>query len=200
MTTCKVEWCINVPNRSGKGYCRTHYDQIRHYGQILNKRTTRNPNEIINYGDYAEMLIYNQSGDEIARAIIDVADVELVSKYKWSMHNNGYVRNYMGGKTTYLHRLIISAKKGEEIDHINLNKLDNRKDNLRLCEHVQNCWNRRSDKRGVGIVKRNLNKKYYAKIGVRDSTIHLGYFYTEEEAMSARLLAEKKHFKEFMCQ
>ena len=42
---CKVDWCNNKPNRSGKKYCRMHYDQIRKYGKIINYRPVGKRNE-----------------------------------------------------------------------------------------------------------------------------------------------------------
>lgn len=197
---CRVEWCNNKPNPSGNGYCRTHYDQMRKYGKILDKRTTRNPNDIIKHEDYAEIILRNRKGEEVARAIIDLEDVELARKYKWSLHTNGYVRCRHDGRTKFLHRIVLGAKDDEEIDHINLNKLDNRKSNLRKCEHHQNCFNRRSINRGIRkIMNRKLSKPYCVTITVKGRSIHLGYFSTYEEALKARLEAEKKYHGAFRC-
>lgn len=195
---CKVEWCNNKPNRSGKGYCRTHYDQIRKHGEVLNKRTRSNPNDIIIHEGYAEMILRDMYGNETARAKLDTEDIETAKKYKWSLHSNGYVRCLHAGKTKYLHRIVMGAIDKEEIDHINLDKLDNRKDNLRKCEHHQNCFNRKSEYRGIVKVKnRRLTKPYCARIAVKGETIHLGYFKTYEEALDIRMKAEEKYHKEF---
>lgn len=196
---CKVEWCSNKPHPSGRGYCRTHYDQIRKHGRILDKRTKLNPNEVIIKDNYAELILRNARGEEVARTFIDIEDIEKVRKYKWSLHNKGYVRSFYKNKTIYLHRIIMDAKEDQEIDHINLNKLDNRKCNLRFCKHVQNCWNRRSQKQGVQQTKRNLTKSYCAKIGINGTYKFLGYFYTKEEALRARKMAEEIYYKDFQC-
>lgn len=196
---CKVAWCDNKPNKSGKGYCRTHYDQMRKYGRILDKRTRANRNDIIVHETFAEVLLRNKDGVEVARAIIDLGGINIVKQYKWSLKDNGYVRTVINRKTIYLHRLLMKAKDGDEIDHINLNKLDNRRQNLRFCTHAQNCWNRTSEKRGVQKLKRNLNKKYRANITVDGETIWLGYYLTEKEALEARVKAERKYQKEFRC-
>jgi len=197
---CKVEWCTNKPNPSGKGYCRRHYDQIRKYGRILPKRTKSNPNDVILLDDHAEIVLRDAKGRETARALIDLEDVERVRKHKWSLNDKGYVRCRVRGKTVYLHRFLLGAEPGQEVDHINLNKLDNRKRNLRFCEHVQNCWNRASTNRGVRMVRgRNLTKKFHAKITVNGVTKHLGYYLTPEEALEARLKAEEEFFGEFRC-
>lgn len=201
MFLCKADWCDNKPNRSGKGYCRTHYDQIRKYGKILNKRTARNKNDIILRNDYAEMILRNKEGKEVARALIDIEDIDIVKQYKWSTQDQGYVRNFKHRQTKYLHRIVMNAKGDEEIDHINLNKLDNRKANLRKCKHYQNCFNRKSKYRGIRkITDRMLNKPYYATITAQGEHISLGYFYTKEEALQARIEAEKKYHKNFQYQ
>ena len=195
---CKVEWCENKPDRSGKGYCRRHYDQIRKHGEILTTRSRSNPNEIIIYEDYAELILRDRQAREVARAKIDIQDIEIAKKFKWSLHTNGYVRCMHKGKTKYLHRIVMDTPNDKEIDHINLDKLDNRKMNLRECEHHQNCFNRKSMHRGITLVKsRKLTKPYNAKITVKGDTIHLGYFSTYEEALKVRLEAEAKHHKEF---
>lgn len=79
-------------------------------------------------------------------ALVDDADYELVSKIKWLYHPPGN-----GGKTGYarmskkpgvmMHRLITSAPKGVQVDHTNRDGLDNRRDNLRLCNATQNKAN-----------------------------------------------------------
>lgn len=196
---CKVEWCSSKPHPSGKGYCRRHYDQMRVHGKILDSRTCRNPNDLLIHKSYAEIVIRNAKGHEVARGKIDIEDVDTVRKHKWSLHNNGYVRCLTNGKTTYLHRVLMKAQPGEEIDHINLDKLDNRKANLRKCEHAQNCWNRRSSKHGVRRANRNLAKPYYAMITVKGKAKFLGYFCSEDEALQARLRAEAEHHGEFKC-
>lgn len=198
MNKCKCEWCNNKPNRSGKGYCRTHYDQIRKYGYVLNKRTIANPNEIIKYETYAEVIIRNLKQEEVARCVIDLDDIDVVSKYKWSLHNNGYVRGVHNKKTIYIHRIIMNANSEEEIDHINLDKLDNRKNNLRNCSHSQNCWNRKSTNKGIRV-REDLNKKYVSRITLNGVTKHLGYFHSREEALAARIEAEKKYHGEYRC-
>ena len=72
---------------------------------------------------------------------IDPEDEWILLAYNWRM-----IRQYVGttvkGKTLYLHRLVLKAEPGQFVDHINNDKLDNRKSNLRFCTHSQNCRNR----------------------------------------------------------
>lgn len=91
-------------------------------------------------------------------------------------------------------------------DHINGNTMDNRKENLRPCEHWQNIGNstrRKRTKSGyVGVYEQKpcTNKKWVAIIKVKGETIKLGGFPTIEEALIVRLKAEKKYLGEFAPQ
>jgi hypothetical protein len=82
--------------------------------------------------------------------LIDDEDFDLISRYTWCAHKNGYVyyaetQIKVGNKkyTLKMHRLIMSAKKGQEVDHKNGNGLDNRRENLRFCTRSENLSNRR---------------------------------------------------------
>ena len=71
-------------------------------------------------------------------AIIDNEDYSIVSKYKWYLSTGGYAfTNYWKGTKNHfnlmLHHLVFGKKKGSAIDHINREKLDNRKQNLRIA-------------------------------------------------------------------
>lgn len=187
---CLVEWCNNIPNKSGKGYCRTHYDQLRKHGHILNKRTTRNKNDVIIYHGYAEIVLRNRQGVEVARTKIDIEDIDRVREHKWSLNNNGYVRTFTNRKTMYLHSFIMNTT--HELDHKDRDKTNNRKSNLRRVTHVENCWNRDSKGKGIRKHARLKTKPFSASITTRGVTKHLGYFATYEEALRARDEAEKR--------
>jgi hypothetical protein len=75
-----------------------------------------------------------------ASAKVDAEDYEKVSQHTWSLHSEGYaVKNRGGQKTIYMHRLVLPDT--EMIDHINLDKLDNRKCNLRATDYSANAMN-----------------------------------------------------------
>lgn len=79
-------------------------------------------------------------------ALIDARDSELVSAHRWTANPTPfgafYATTSIKGKTVYMHRLIVNPPKGKEVDHINRNSLDNRRENLRAVTHlVENMRN-----------------------------------------------------------
>lgn len=191
---CSVEGCEN--KHYGKGYCVKHYTQLRRYGHIL-ERTKFDSNEIIEYEDYAEIVLYNKKCEEIARAIIDLEYVDSVKKYKWYL-SHGYARNDEVG---FLHRYIINPPDELVIDHINRNPLDNRCDNLRICTQQENQFNHsihcNNTSGTTGIYLRESTNKWIAQIHINGGTKYLGVYNTKEEAAEARRQAEIEYFGEF---
>lgn len=139
-------------------------------------------------------------------AIVDDEDYEFLSKWKWSFSGEYAVRGvYLGKlngkaryKRVYLHRLINNTPDDLETDHINRDKLDNRKANLRTVNRGQNNRNRDGYKNNlVGVAGINWYGslgKYRALIVVNKTRIHLGYFDRVEEAIAIRKLAEQKYY------
>lgn len=194
--TCSVEGCENKYYK--KGYCSKHYSQVRKHGHIL-ERTRYDPNEIIEYDDYAEIVLYDKQCKEIARAIIDLDDVDKVKQYKWHLDNDGYASS--GRNSMKLHKLIMECLDNMTIDHINRNRLDNRKENLRFCTHQQNMMNlsvRIDNSSGVtGVCWHKKSNKWRAQIKLNKKTKHLGYYDNIEDAIQARRQAEIDYFGEF---
>lgn len=123
-------------------------------------------------------------------ALVDDEDFEYLNQWKWCVDiraNTCYaLRRGLGfdGKLTTLrmHKAILPTSKGQEIDHINTNGLDNRRINLRVCSHGENQINRsyksKSGYRGV----RKLKSGWQAYITKNNIFIHLGMFQTDVEA------------------
>lgn len=142
------------------------------------------------------------------QALIDEADWPMVQGLTLYRGTNGYVYFSMGSlethKTQTLHSLLLGPHKGRHIDHINGDKLDNRRENLRVATHSQNQVNRkslnknnRSGARGVSFApNRSPLKPWRVQITVDGKNIHLGQFGSKEDAISARRLAEQEHYGE----
>lgn len=137
--------------------------------------------------------------------IIDDSDHELMQSVggKWGIsykanRDSVYVEKRINDKITGLHRFLIGAKKGDYVDHINHNTLDNRRHNLRICKNSTNLRNgniRSNNKSGIsGVGWDKSRNKWYAKIKVDYKTIHLGRHNSFEEAVQARKLAEARYF------
>ena len=145
------------------------------------------------------------------KSIVDDEDYEFLSKYKWSAlrRTNGLfyairTRKKLepkGSRMIYLHREILKAKKGQFIDHINNDSLDNRKQNLRFCSKKENCRNRLITTKNTsgykGVVWHTIAKKWIASIKVNQKYIYLGLFIDKKQAAKAYNNAAIKYFGEF---
>lgn len=92
--------------------------------------------------------------------------------------SNGYYRIYLGNKKyEYLHRYILKAKKNEIVDHINRDKTDNRRENLRIVSAKLNCYNKEiKNDLGRGIYFDKYGNRYRACISDNNKTLKLGSF------------------------
>jgi len=126
----------------------------------------------------------NRAKEVVAYALVDDADYDLVGAYTWCRGTNGYAQT--GGSHSRLQRMhvvIMGRKEGYEIDHINRDKLDNRRANLRFVTRSQNNLNR---KEGTGVFYHARIKRYWAYGNVNGKRTSLGYFTTYQEALNAR--------------
>ena len=118
---------------------------MKKYGMIIDptNRTIRDKNEIIKLDDYAEIVIRNKKNEIVAVTKIDLEDVGKVSARKWNVlptKSNTYI--YSKHPTHLkLHRLVLDYYGSKEIDHINHDTLDNRKQNLRVATRSENASN-----------------------------------------------------------
>ena len=154
-------------------------------------------------------------------AIIDDEDYERVVEAirykngmpgKWYAHEvaKGYCYATSGSRRTFIHRVVMNAPSGMDVDHINGDRLDNRKQNLRVCTRAQNSSNkklRRDSKSGFkGVYEHKRGSKYVSKKtgevkyyacrakrfqayigdpGTSGRHIQLGHYTTAEEAARA---------------
>mgnify|MGYP003290558500 CR=1 FL=1 len=193
---CKVDGCNKLVH--GQGYCRMHLDRLKKYGDPTH-RTQRDPNEIVIYDDYAEIVLYDINNEECARTMIDLDDVDKVKDIKWCVAN-GYVRNSKKPGVGMLHRFLMNCPDNMVVDHWNHNTLDNRKSNLRICTSQENVHNQSirdnpSGYKGVYIT----NNEYRAQICTDNNRMHIGVFQTAEMAAMAYDLKAIELFGEYAC-
>jgi len=95
----------------------------------------------------------------------------------------------------------MSAPADMQVDHINGNPLDNRRENLRICTRAQNTCNRKAvvnSKSGYkGVTKKNSSRKWIPEIRKDGKKLYLGSYNTPEEAAKAYDKAAKEIFGEF---
>lgn len=170
--------------------CGCYSKEVRH-----RQKNTKTNKWIIN----EEITIGITSKGE--QFIIDNADYDLVKIYCWRIDKHGYVvANARNGtnKIIRIHKLIMGVTYNQKqiVDHINWDKLDNRKCNLRFVTKSQNNINihRKSNNKSgyTGVYYSKRLNKYCARIGINKNKIYLGDFNTFEEAVKARHLAELK--------
>lgn len=127
-------------------------------------------------------------------------------KFNWHISGGYAVRGkyiYRTKKTTTesMHRVIMKPPSGMEVDHINHNKLDNRKINLRICTHSENFMNRnlqRNSTSGVrGVSWNKLVNKWQVQIAKDHKHFCLGYFLDIKEASKAYEIKARELFGEF---
>ena len=153
-------------------------------------------------------LIDEEDYDKVMSAISERA-----KWYYWTNKSPTHPREYAfsGNRRQSIHRVVMDAPKGMDVDHINGNGLDNRKENLRLCTRSQNAMNQKlkshcvsgykgvqydptrkykytSKKTGITTVRESkLKNPYRALIGDgKGGHISLGRYATAEEAARVR--------------
>ncbi len=132
------------------------------------------------------------------RAIVDDEDFEYLNQWKWLFDSN-YARRSIGPagnqECLYMHKLLINCPKNRKGDHINGNKLDNRKSNLRIATVSENGMNRKVSKnnksglKGVSFFEGRWRAYIQRKF--------LGYYSTKKEAAIAYNKAAQEFFGEF---
>jgi hypothetical protein len=152
-------------------------------------------------GSVAMLILTKKNGCVSGITTIDAEDLPRVRDYRWNLHKKGYV---VEGRGKRLSRLVmqdvLKNADGLEVDHIDHNKLNNRKSNLRICTTQQNLQNRklqRNNKTGYKGVHLTASGRYQARIGIDCEEIHLGCFDTAKEAAKAYNKAAMEHFGEF---
>ena len=144
-------------------------------------------------------------------ALIDEVDADRVAPRRWraKFDANGLVYAYTrasSGAILYMHRLILDAPSGLEVDHRNCDGLDNRRDNLRLATRSQNSANsrksgwyagRRTSSIYKGVQKHGQCAGWQARITVDGKLRHLGMFANEVDAARAYNAAALERWGEF---
>lgn len=134
-------------------------------------------------------------------ALVDDSDFDFLSQWKWRYDSKGYASRWESHKIVRMHRLIMGNPEGKLIDHINMDKLDNRRENLRVCTNSENLYNRPKNKNNTsgykGVTWFKRDSKWRAAIMIDRKMNHLGYFEDVVEAAKAYDIAANMYFGEF---
>lgn len=164
---------------------------------MLKRDSQYAPNVFIDCGDYTEMVLFGKDNRESGRTKISSHQVERVKTLKWNLcHPSGYPVVMCKGQR--LSRFLINAPSSTVVDHINQDTLDNRDENLRATDRSVNGFNMKQhshNSTGVnGVVWHKASSKWWARIGCKGKTIHLGLFNNFDDAVRARKQAEEQYF------
>lgn len=137
-------------------------------------------------------------------AVVDDCDYEWLSQWKWHLGSGGYATRFskkcdgLPRHNIFMHRLIMETPEGMEGDHINGDRLDNTRANLRSCLRHQNAINQKK-RRGdyssqyKGVCRFERTKKWV----VFCSGKNIGYFKCEHDAATAYNFVAYKKYGEF---
>ncbi len=166
--------CANQPDAPGQlkpappaGVCRNH-----------------RPRPATPEGDIKSIPLGNSG----LHVYVDAADYEWLSRYKW-FATSGYAARREGGRTIFMHRQIMQPPPGMVVDHVDGNRGNNSRSNLRVCTRQENLRNQAkragclSQYKGVSYDREHDN--WFATIYYDNKSFHLGTFASEIEAARA---------------
>jgi len=174
-------------------YCNKHWLRMYNNGTLEPMRKSKN--KFIEHDSCAEVI--TTKGEII---LISKSDLLIVSKYTWCISKTGYPVANINHKVTKLHRYILSPSENQIIDHINGNKLDNRRNNLRICTNTENVRNSKlqlNNSTGYPGIRTTKGGKFNVRITVNHKELHVGNYDTLDEAITKRKEVELKYYGEF---
>lgn len=183
---------------NGSYYCWRHYSQIKKLGG-LKDITVFDRNEYYIKDNIGYIILRNVKNENIAEVKVDVEDIDKLIKHKWSLGTWGYASTNINNKNILMQRFIMNEfEVSKIIDHINRDKLDNRKENLRIVNKSINAINvgiRTNNKSGVTGISWNKNaNSWRAYINYQGKRIELGHRKNFEDAVRLRLNAENQYY------
>lgn len=193
---CVAPGCDRAP--VAVNLCAGHYQQRDRGEDLRPLRPIRQPNVVVVEEGIAWIVLTGQHGEEVARTCVDVDDLPIVRAHRWRVTRGSdpgakpYVVAHDAG---LLHRLLLGAPRGHEVDHVDRDGLNNRRTNLRIVTRAQNAQNVQRDGRALPRnVYPNGPHHYAARVTVGGVKHHGGTYATVEEAaevaqvMRSRLL------------
>lgn len=139
-----------------------------------------------------------------AFALVDDEDFDMLHEYSWYLCGVGYAYGRIDNEICSLHRKILNLKKDDRtyVDHIDDNRLNNQKSNLRKCTNQENSRNSRktskiTSSKYKGVSWNKKISKWRVRIFVNNKGKHIGAFDCEIMAAKAYDIYADKYFGEF---
>lgn len=121
-------------------------------------------------------------------ALVDTADFTDLSRHWWSF-TRGYAVRSESGSAVFMHRQILGLDAGQAVDHVNGNRLDNRRCNLRVATQAQNMANLGLSDRNTsgfkGVSWNKRDRRWQATISINNKARNLGYYELDVDAAHA---------------
>ena len=186
---CKVDFltCIDWVRRGQGQHCSKACAQET-------RRLSNLPRIEID-GQVARFPLFSRSGQILAHAVIDASDAEWVRQWPWSLGSTGYVVRTIDGpngqRKIRLHRELLKLGHDDtrQVDHIDRDRMNNRRSNLRILTLAQNTQNVSSQIGSTSIYRgvcwKKDKGKWQASVRVGGVSKHLGYFDNEDAAAAA---------------
>lgn len=198
-----VEVCVvcgakKSASYNGLPYCNKHWLRLYYHGTT--ELVGRKPKNTCEIGADGIAYCKTAKGDLF---LLDSEDVKRCLKHSWCVDPRGYLAATIStGVHATLHRFVLGLEDGDgnTVDHINGNRADNRKSNLRLCTQAENGRNlklKKNNTSGYVGVGRLPNGRYTAEIMLNGKSISLGRYDTFMQAKQARIAGEIKYFGEY---
>jgi hypothetical protein len=154
-----------------------------------------------------KLIPLGRNGKSGKFAKVDDADYDAMSAFTWSCNSCGYavrtITEEIWGepgkmqRTVYMHSRIIGTPLGMDTDHINGDKLDNRRSNLRICTRAENLRNAKRPSLGRPRGVHRQDGRWVASVYVNGKAINLGRFPNLSDAVAARKEGEHRYYGEF---
>lgn len=149
---------------------------------------------------FGYLKIINKEDETFQIYKFDLKYFDIFENRYWS-NDYGYACTYIDSDRVPMHRFIMNPPKDKVVDHIDRDITNNLESNLRICTNQENAFNKSLSKRNksgvAGVFWSEKDNKWQAFIKKDNKLKYLGSFKLKEDAISARLEAEKKYFGEF---